>query len=292
MKKIVYTSFAVSLLLASNCLLPNFSHAQTVPAPPTPVLADNSKKVKDTVSFDLKLDFSNFNWGTNTPRTNKSEPAKNDNSKYDIQKSDTALDFSNFNWGTHTTGKSQTIKTVTIGTQIWMVQNLDVSHFRNGDAIPEAKTDNEWNTAVMEKKPVWCYYDNSPANEEKYGKLYNRYAVIDPRGLAPAGWHVPVREEWEKMMNSLPDNAETGKKMKSTAEGGYAFIQGGYRKNYSFSGIGIIGQWWSSTEKTMYGAWASSVYTGCSVFSLYIEHNRFYSSEYSKEGFSVRCIKN
>ena len=73
-----------------------------------------------------------------------------------------------------------TYKTVTIGEQTWMAENLNVSKFRNGDEIPEAKTNEEWIKAGNEGKPAWCYYENIPANGEKYGKLYNWYAVTDP----------------------------------------------------------------------------------------------------------------
>jgi uncharacterized protein (TIGR02145 family) len=89
------------------------------------------------------------------------------------------------------------IKSVQIGTQTWMVENLNVSTFRNGDLIPEAKTEDEWRKAGESKQPAWCYYGNEPANGTKYGKLYNWYAVNDPRGLAPAGWHVPSKVEFE-----------------------------------------------------------------------------------------------
>ena len=88
-------------------------------------------------------------------------------------------------------------KTVTIGTQIWMKENLNVSTFRNGDPIPEAKTAEEWQAAGEAKQPAWCYYDNDSKNGVKYGKLYNWYAVNDSRGLAPVGWHVPDNDEWE-----------------------------------------------------------------------------------------------
>jgi uncharacterized protein (TIGR02145 family) len=80
---------------------------------------------------------------------------------------------------------------IKIGTQIWATRNLDASTFRNGDTIPEAKTDEEWKAAGNDKKPAWCYYNNDPANGKKYGKLYNYYAVKDKRGLAPEGWHIP-----------------------------------------------------------------------------------------------------
>lgn len=76
-------------------------------------------------------------------------------------------------------------QTVTIGTQVWRTKNLDVATFRNGDSIPQAKTNEEWEKAAENQQPAWCYYNNDPANGAKYGKLYNWYAVNDSRGLAP-----------------------------------------------------------------------------------------------------------
>jgi uncharacterized protein (TIGR02145 family) len=106
-------------------------------------------------------------------------------------------------------------KTVTIGSQVWMAKNLEVSTFRNGDAIPQVTSDAEWEAAGENKQPAWCYYDNDAKNATKYGKLYNWYAVNDPRGLAPAGYHVPTDAEWTTLDNFLGDDA--GNKMKSTS---------------------------------------------------------------------------
>jgi len=106
-------------------------------------------------------------------------------------------------------------KTVTIGTQVWMKENLNVSTFRNGDPIPEVKTDEEWKRACDEGKPAWCYYDYDPKNGTKYGKLYNWYAVSDSRVLAPSGYHVPTDEEWKIIEEFLGHDA--GTKMKSTS---------------------------------------------------------------------------
>ena len=75
-------------------------------------------------------------------------------------------------------GKSSSVK---IGEQEWMSQNLNVDHFRNGDILPEVKTKEEWVKAGEENQPAWCYYENNPSNGEKYGKLYNWYAVSDLR---------------------------------------------------------------------------------------------------------------
>jgi uncharacterized protein (TIGR02145 family) len=106
-------------------------------------------------------------------------------------------------------------QTVTIGTQVWMTKNLDVAKFRNGDPIPEANTKEEWLKARENKQPAWCNYDNNPANGSKYGKLYNWYAVNDPRGLAPEGYHVPTDAEWTKLENLLGSDAGTKMKSKS-----------------------------------------------------------------------------
>jgi uncharacterized protein (TIGR02145 family) len=83
------------------------------------------------------------------------------------------------------------IEMVSIGKQTWMKENLNVAFFRNGDPIPEAKSKEEWISAGKQGKPAWCHYYNDPKNDEKYGKLYNWYAVIDSRGLAPIGWRIP-----------------------------------------------------------------------------------------------------
>ena len=121
-------------------------------------------------------------------------------------------------------------QTVTIGTQVWMTKNLDVAKFRNGDPIPEAKTDEEWEKAGENKQPAWCNYDNNPANGTKYGKLYNWHAVNDPRGLAPEGYHVPTDAEWTILENFLGSDAE--KKMQIPPVIGPTIIsyvdQGGY----------------------------------------------------------------
>ena len=106
---------------------------------------------------------------------------------------------------------------VTIGKQVWMVENLNVDKFRNGDPIPHAETNEEWEKASDNKQPAWCYYDNDPANDTKYGKLYNWYAVNDSRGLAPAGFHIPSDSEWTVLIDYLGGKEVAGVKMKSTS---------------------------------------------------------------------------
>ena len=143
-------------------------------------------------------------------------------------------------------------QTVTIGNQVWMTKNLDVSTFRNGDPIPEAKTEEEWYLAGENGEPAWSYYENDPANGEKYGKLYNWYAVNDPRGLAPVGYHVPSDSEWTDLIAFLGGEDLAGSKMKTplgwddnspetndpwegTNESGFSALPGGSRTTVGFS---------------------------------------------------------
>ena len=92
---------------------------------------------------------------------------------------------------------------VNIGRQVWMLRNLNVSNFRNGDVIAEARTNEEWIAAGKEGKPAWCYYENKMENNVIYGKLYNWYAINDFRGIAPEGWHVPTDNEWSEVTSFL-----------------------------------------------------------------------------------------
>ncbi|MFY7939168.1 MAG: fibrobacter succinogenes major paralogous domain-containing protein [Flavobacterium sp.] len=117
-------------------------------------------------------------------------------------------------------------QTITIGTQVWMTKNLDVATFRNGDPIPQAKTNEEWIKAGENQQPAWCYYDNDPANGAKYGKLYNWYAVNDSRGLAPVGYHIPSDAEWTKLTDFLGGESVAGTKMKSKS-GWNSYTTGG-----------------------------------------------------------------
>jgi uncharacterized protein (TIGR02145 family) len=114
-----------------------------------------------------------------------------------------------------TAPKETSYPTVTIGNQVWMTKNLDVSTFRNGDPIPRAQTSPQWLKAISEKKPAWCYYQvpnadvkdfGNPEQSKKYGKLYNYYAISDPRGLAPKGWEIANGNEWNTLIQYVKDN--------------------------------------------------------------------------------------
>ena len=188
---------------------------------------------------------------------------------------------------------------VTIGKQVWMTRNLDVSTFRNGDPIPEAKTEGEWKAYNQAGEPAWCYYNNDPANGAKYGRLYNWYAVSDPRGLAPKGWHIPSDQEWTVLTDYLGGEKKAGAKMKSkqgwdedgngTNSSGFSGLPGGLRYSDGiFDYVVDYGYWWSSTENNTGSgtAWFRALnynYGGVGVYRNY------YSSK--ENGLSVRCLR-
>ncbi len=179
------------------------------------------------------------------------------------------------------------LPTIVIGTQQWTRENLDVVTYRNGDIIPQVTDETTWNNLTT---GAWCYYNNDPANEAIYGKLYNWYAVNDPRGLAPTGWHIPTNAEWGILIDKL--NSYSGnldKKLKTvgtiwqnntgtTNESGFSGLPGGTRAGGSFSRLGQIGMWWSS---------------GTCAYS-YLEYTMSglsRSGSNSEFGISVRCLK-
>jgi uncharacterized protein (TIGR02145 family) len=101
-------------------------------------------------------------------------------------------------------GQKSDLTGVQIGGMTWMTRNLEETSFRNGDRIPQAQSDEEWQEAGFKKIPAWCYYndDNDSGSTEIHnrGKLYNSFAVNDPRGLAPEGWHIPNELEWNLLV--------------------------------------------------------------------------------------------
>jgi uncharacterized protein (TIGR02145 family) len=121
---------------------------------------------------------------------------------------------------------AQSSNDVKIGKQTWMSKNLDVSTFRNGEQIPQAKDAAQWKYADENKISAWCYYEFNESNGKKYGKLYNWYAVSDSRGLAPNGYHIPSDAEWTVLTDFLGGSDIAGKKMKSK-DGWKSYEEGG-----------------------------------------------------------------
>jgi uncharacterized protein (TIGR02145 family) len=196
--------------------------------------------------------------------------------------------------GCANTNERNVYKTVRIDSQEWTTENLNVGVFRNGDPIPEARSDEEWQKDGQEGKPAWCYYENKPENSSKYGRLYNWYAINDNRGLAPAGWHISSDAEWRNTTDFLGGEDAAGTKMKSsngwtddgngTNESGFTGLPGGCRDlNGKFGYIDKIGYWWSSTEYDTTLAWYR-----CIDRSPYYVYRTNY---YKQNGLSVRCLR-
>ncbi|MBM2814440.1 MAG: Dockerin protein [Ignavibacteria bacterium] len=181
--------------------------------------------------------------------------------------------------------------TVKICTQVWMLKNLDVDHYRNGDSIPEVRDATKWAKLTT---GAWCNYNNDLPKGEIYGKLYNWYAVNDPRGLAPAGWHVPSDGEWSTLTN-FPGSSPGGKLKETgtahwwspnagaTNETGFTALPGGTLSNNTVYAIGSNGRWWTSTEFSASDAWYRDIpYDFPSVYrQIYVK----------TKGLSVRCVR-
>jgi uncharacterized protein (TIGR02145 family) len=176
--------------------------------------------------------------------------------------------------------------TVVIGDQVWMAENLNVDRFNNGDPIPEAKSPEDWAKAASAKSPAWCYYGNNPANEQKYGRLYNWFAVVDRRGLAAKGYHVPTRGEWIRLLASNGGEGEQAyAALTASGSGKFNTQVGGTRHD---QGMFLLQQntgFWSSTEG----------YPGMgAAFHLIIDSSKKFAKMMyygGGLGLSVRCLK-
>lgn len=185
-------------------------------------------------------------------------------------------------------------KTVTIGTQIWMAENLRTTKFRNGDPIPNISANTSWTALTT---GAYCWYNNDAANKAGYGALYNWYAVNDSRNISPIGWHIPSDEEWKALTIFLQGKSLAGGKLKETGivrwadpnsgatnSSGFTALPGGLRaKDGVFKNLSLCGTWWANTEYTKSVGWYRYVDYGTS--------NIYGVSTYKTSGFSVRCVK-
>jgi uncharacterized protein (TIGR02145 family) len=187
---------------------------------------------------------------------------------------------------------AQEIETLQIGDQIWMLENLDVSYFRNGDVIPEVSDFEEWRKAGQNGKPAWCYYDNDSILGQKHGKLYNWYAVTDPRGLSPVGFHVPNKDEWEILYKTFEDATLTNgmnfwlDDVQDGSNGFRAIPSGGRFQEAAidfFYYLNIEAWWWCTTDFDIYNAY-------CVLSNT--KYNTRVFAYYKDAGLTVRCIKN
>ena len=182
--------------------------------------------------------------------------------------------------------------TITIGTQVWMVENLKTTKYNDGTAIPLVTDNAAWRNLTT---PGYCWYiNNSIYKNTPYGALYNWYAVNTGK-LAPTGWHVPTDSEWTVLINYLGGNSVAGGKLKdstywtstntcATNTTGFSAIPSGFR-NYdgTFNNMGDYGYWWgASTAGDFIISWDCSV----SDISSFLRNGNIFDY-----GFSIRCVK-
>ena len=208
----------------------------------------------------------------------------------------------NLSYGSMTDQEGNRYKTIVIGSQEWMAENLSTSIYRNGDAIQTGLSNAEWTNTVITQIGSWAYWNDDVSNACPYGKLYNWYACVDARKLCPVGWHVPTDAEWTVLTNYLGGEATAGGIMKATgtietatglwyapnAEAtnstGFSGIPGGFRNNNGGYGyIGYLLHWWSSSE--VGNDFAFSRYLG------YSGGNALRVNSNKQVGFSVRCLR-
>ena len=186
---------------------------------------------------------------------------------------------------------------VKIGEQLWMRKNLDVDTFRNGDPIPHVSSFEEWKEYGEQGEPAWCFYDNRKANGEDYGKLYNWYAVNDPRGLAPEGWKIPNVQEWNELVEYCGGEQKAGGCLKSTHgwnengngtdKYGFAGVPGGCRSIYYDYYVGEYARMWSSSEFSSVSSWSLELFSFHDAYSSNAAIVKYNGKE---DGFSVRCL--
>ncbi len=205
--------------------------------------------------------------------------------------------------GTVTDIDGNVYQAIRIGNQWWMAENLKVVHYLSGEAIVNVTEDTIWNNLTTS---AYCNYNNSIDTAAIYGRLYNWYAVVDSRRIAPSGWHVATDEEWQTLVDYLGGENVAGGKLKTTGtveegsglwhnpdfehpeatnESGFSALPSGIRgyTGSTFTFLGYSALFWSSTEYGSDLAWLRALNYG---------HSKVYRHSYSKQqGYSVRCVK-
>ena len=185
-------------------------------------------------------------------------------------------------------------KTIVIGKQTWMAENLKTTKYNDGTAIPLVSDYNKWSRLST---PAYCCYENNSSNKAVFGALYNWYCVNTGK-LCPSGWHVPTNDEWTTLTSYLGGDSVAGGKLKDTCttywikpntaatnESGFAALPGGYRYSKGiFASMGISGYWWSSTESRTNTAWYRPLHYNSGKIDIYWGHLK-------QDGFSIRCMK-
>lgn len=209
----------------------------------------------------------------------------------------TAIFNPNHTYGTLTDQDGNIYKTIRIGTQTWMAENLRVTHYRNMEAIPDFNENTTWRNLY-----TGAYCNNTITNNNDtiatYGRLYNWYAVGDSRNISPVGWHVPSNAEWMILINYLGEGTAAALKLKesgtkhwknplftySNNESGFTALPGGCRTEVGLYNVGDYGLWWTSTTSLTNMAWYREIFYDefKSVFGNYTD---------AFLGLSVRCVQ-
>ncbi|UCD94295.1 MAG: fibrobacter succinogenes major paralogous domain-containing protein, partial [Candidatus Zixiibacteriota bacterium] len=184
--------------------------------------------------------------------------------------------------------------TVTIGTQVWLAENLRVTRCRNGHKLPYVSDDTAWSTCPG---GAYCWYNDDSTTTQPFGALYNFEAAVESCGLCPEGWHVPTESEWLSLIAFLGGDEIAGGKLKeegavhwrhpnigATDESGFHGLPEGGRGQISGCGeIGEYATWWSSTPYDSTYAWHYGLYRRSAKMR--------YNPGHRASGFSIRCIK-
>lgn len=190
-------------------------------------------------------------------------------------------------------------KTIEIGAQVWMAENLKTTRYNDGTSIVQVKKYKAW--AAL-STPAFCWYNNDSTNKEPYGALYNWYAVNTGK-LCPEGWHVPTDEDWKALQTFLRDDANAGLALKEAGithwrrpntdannSSGFTALPGGYRDYQGpFNLLRADGFWWTSSESTWYSSGATP--TMAFYRNLRYDDNGLVRNASPKSfGFCVRCL--
>jgi uncharacterized protein (TIGR02145 family) len=190
-------------------------------------------------------------------------------------------------------------KTVYIGTQQWMAENLKVSKYNDGATIPNITDNLQWSNDIS---GAWCYYNNDGSNNAKYGKLYNWYSISPTtngnKNICPTGWHIPTESEWSILTDYLGGAGVAGGKMKESSTSSWNYypnitptnsslfsaLPGGYRNYNGFFGSNEdFGKWWISKEYSESKSWCLALY--------YFNSEAHFTTSYNNDGLSVRCLR-
>ena len=194
-----------------------------------------------------------------------------------------------------TDGDGNIYSTITIGSQVWLDENLKATKYNDGTSIPNVTDNTTWSGTTS---GAYCDYSNTPAVSAIYGRLYNWYVVASAKNICPTGWHVPLDTEWTTLITFLGGESVLGGKLKeiltthwltpntsATNETGFTGLPGGYRSDTGdFGLLENTGFFWSSTEGGDTFAWYRYIY--------YDGGNASRGEMDMNGGFSVRCLKN